>query len=183
MSTVEMACAGCGERFEKRRAERDRQVRRNPDRAFYCTRGCYADHQLRGRPGRNPAGNPERLVPGNRQDAHSPFRYFVRKARSRRHVNAIDEAYLADLWSSQRGRCAVSGVVMDLPRNGQAWERRTRDPWKPSLDRLDPEQGYVPGNVRFVCVMANLARGRFTDAALVAFCRQVTAFQGTGGAD
>ena len=64
---------------------------------------------------------------------------------------------------------------MVLPRNTLAWETQTEDPWKPSLDRIDSSKGYLKGNVRFVTVMANLAKGTFSDAELVRFCQAVAA--------
>jgi len=67
---------------------------------------------------------------------------------------------------------------MTLPRNTLEWETRTGDPWKPSLDRIDPGLGYLRANVRFVCVIANLAKAGFTDDELIAFCRQVALHHG-----
>jgi len=85
----------------------------------------------------------------------------------------LDPLYLAAIWHQQGGRCAISGILMVLPPDGLTWERRTRDPWKPSLDRADPTLGYVRGNVRFVTVIANLAKSTFSDADVCAFCRAV----------
>ena len=45
-----------------------------------------------------------------------------------------------------------------------------------SLDRIDNSVGYAPGNVRFVSVMANLAKWTWSDDELVSFCRDVVAF-------
>jgi hypothetical protein len=62
---------------------------------------------------------------------------------------------------------------MDLPSDGLEWERRTGDPWKPSLDRIEGTRGYRRGNVRFVTVIANLAKSGFSDAAVIELCRDV----------
>lgn len=58
----------------------------------------------------------------------------------------------------QSGRCAISGIPLDLepPEN---LEPGPRNPIAPSLDRIDPDRGYVPGNVRIVCVAINSAMG------------------------
>ena len=62
---------------------------------------------------------------------------------------------------------------MTLPDDGLEWERRKGDPWKPSLDRMEGKRGYTRGNVRFVTVIANLAKSAFTDAEVIEFCRDV----------
>ena len=40
--------------------------------------------------------------------------------------------------------------------------------YAPSLDRIIPELGYVPGNVRVVCHIVNVARSNLSDASLYA---------------
>lgn len=46
-------------------------------------------------------------------------------------------------------------------------------PWNASLDRIDNAKGYIQGNVRFITVMANLARSTFTDEQVLEFCHAV----------
>jgi hypothetical protein len=36
-------------------------------------------------------------------------------------------------------------------------------PLQPSLDRIDSSLGYVPGNVRMICLILNLAKGSMSD--------------------
>ena len=62
---------------------------------------------------------------------------------------------------------------MRLPISVAEWEGGGWDYRKPSLDRVDCTKGYVPGNVRFVTVMANYCRNRFEDKDLIGFCREV----------
>ena len=176
MTTVEVLCGGCGTLFVRSAAEVRRQRKRKPDREFFCSLRCYAVHRGRSNLGPHLArGNVSVLRADNRQDEFSPFRYFMRKARCRSRGVNLDLPYLKRLWADQEGRCKVSGLPLVLPRNSLEWERRTHDPWKPSLDRIDPTRGYLKGNVRFVSVMANLARQRFTDAEVLVFCRAVVA--------
>lgn len=52
------------------------------------------------------------------------------------------------------GCCALSGIRFDFSaKEGSSWRR----PFIPSVDRIDPTKGYVPGNVRLVCVAVNYA--------------------------
>jgi hypothetical protein len=48
-------------------------------------------------------------------------------------------------------RCPVLGISL---RVGQS-----RSPASPSLDRIDPRQGYIPGNVRIISDHANKLKG------------------------
>lgn len=51
--------------------------------------------------------------------------------------------------------CAVTGVPIDFAADRP--EAGKRKPWAPSLDRITPSLGYVPGNVRVTTVAANYA--------------------------
>ena len=42
-----------------------------------------------------------------------------------------------------------------------------------SLDRIDNSKGYVQGNVRFVSVMFNFARNKFSDEEVIEFAQAV----------
>lgn len=55
-----------------------------------------------------------------------------------------------DLVACSNGRCAVTGLPFNL--DGSA-----RDPFKPSLDRIDNALGYSAGNCRLVLMAVNLA--------------------------
>lgn len=59
---------------------------------------------------------------------------------------------LLDLFEKQGGRC----YWLDLPLVITSTDKR--DPLQPSLDRLDPDRGYVLGNVVLTCMFANLGR-------------------------
>lgn len=172
----DLECAGCCRTFDLVAREVRRQLKKDPDRRFYCSRGCYSRSAGKSNLGQHLGnGRVERLDPGNRQDEYSPFRYFLRKARARDPGHDLDLEYLRQLWLDQGGRCGLSGLVMDLPRNTLVWEERARDPWKPSLDRIDSNQGYLRGNVRYVVMIANLAKSLFDDEVVLTFCRAVVA--------
>jgi len=62
------------------------------------------------------------------------------------------------------GRCEVSGV-----------EFEDRGPFQPSLDRIVPALGYVPSNIRVVCLITNTAMLHYGEDCLfklaIAICR------------
>lgn len=62
----------------------------------------------------------------------------------------IDTDYLTRLAVSQGYRCAISNIPLVFEKH---------HPWLASLDRIDPTQGYIRGNVRWVI---NRFNGRYT---------------------
>jgi hypothetical protein len=175
---VWLCCERCGVSFEKLAAEIKRQQRKSPTRKFYCSISCHAQHKGKYSLGTY-LGVSTFQPPGRLINEFSAFRYFMRKARERKHEQETNLTlnYLKNLWEAQGGRCAISGRQMELPICGQAWEQMGHDPWKPSLDRIDSSQGYLIGNVRFVTMIANFAKHEFSDELLFDFCKAVVEYQ------
>ena len=48
---------------------------------------------------------------------------------------------------------------------------------KASVDRIDNHKGYVPGNIQFVCMIANFAKNVFSESDLLMFCSAVAKHQ------
>lgn len=61
-----------------------------------------------------------------------------------------------------RGACQVTFTPFSLHRQSE-WRRA---PFAPSVDRIDSSLGYVAGNVRLVCVAANLAMNEWGESVL-----------------
>jgi len=75
------------------------------------------------------------------------------RARSKGVPFSIDSYFIDGLLVDQQWRCAISGVPLVSPRKRAG----TKDPFGPSLDRIIPSLGYVPGNVRIVSNIVNSA--------------------------
>ena len=67
----------------------------------------------------------------------------------------IDAYFIDQLLVDQEWRCAISGMPLEVPRS--TGKRGKRNPFGPSLDRIVPELGYVPGNLRVVNNLVNTA--------------------------
>lgn len=165
-----LKCDQCDKEFDKRNAEYNRRIKKNPDTKFFCTRSCSVSNS---NSVRTPAKNMLLNFKGrNKLDEYSPFRYFLIKARGRKHDYNIDLPYLKELWEQQQGLCAISGIQMALAPSVQRWQEDAGNPWKPSLDRIDSSVGYMKDNVQFVCMIANLAKSTWTNETVIEFCKK-----------
>jgi hypothetical protein len=78
----------------------------------------------------------------------------------------LDNAYVTSLWEQQEGKCAKTGV--ELGRIGDKW-------LSPSLDRIDPLQGYIKGNVQWTCWRYNDAKSNMSDDSFTSLCLAIAA--------
>lgn len=108
---------------------------------------------------------------GAKLDVRGFLRHLL-KHRKRHTTIALDD--LHDLYTAQRGRCAVSGVEMTHRVGGGRCYTNI------SIDRLNPGGEYVIGNVRLVCLAVNLMRLDMTDAELVDWCEKIKQHQAVG---
>jgi hypothetical protein len=83
-------------------------------------------------------------------------------AKSRGVVFEIEFSQILAMAQRQRWTCAVTGIKLDCEKP----EGSRRSPFTPSIDRIVPADGYVPGNVRVVCLAANFAMNEWGDDVL-----------------
>jgi len=68
----------------------------------------------------------------------------------------------------RNGICEATGLLLDL---GPTKEPNLINPFSPSIDRVDNEQGYTKDNCRVVIWMYNRAKGIDTDADVLIMAR------------
>lgn len=168
-------CEKCGKTFQRRTTEHTRNLKLG--RRVFCSGRCSSATTIRENMGDSfgSCQNSSHLSKYKRKgDEFTPFRYCLKtikgRPRGQKEVT-ITLRDLKDVWDSQDGICPFTGQKM-IPRK----HSRTHQELFPnhaSLDRINNNLGYVPGNVRFISVMANFARNVFTDQQLIDFCKQV----------
>lgn len=94
---------------------------------------------------------------------------IVRTANKRGLVVAVEKKMVWELFLTQRGQCAISGVSINLAPKAKD---RTA-----SLDRIDPSVGYVPGNVWWVHKHVNQMKWNFRLPYFLEMCVQITEYQ------
>lgn len=75
--------------------------------------------------------------------------------------------YMIDVFDSQNGKCALSGLDMTTIR------KSGKNPFNASIDRIVPNRGYIKGNVRLVCNHINMMRSNLEDEQLIDFCKAI----------
>lgn len=90
------------------------------------------------------------------------------RAKSSNREHSIDTSYLKKLYQDQGGKCAISGIDMEIRGEGCA----SNSPYSISLDRIDSDKGYIEGNVWLVCTGINLMKSRLSMEQFVDFCKR-----------
>lgn len=70
-------------------------------------------------------------------------------------------------------RCPVTGVRFDLGNSYQIVSGTKKNPFAPSLDRIDPKLGYTNQNVRIVIWQYNLMKGELSDSQVLYLCGKI----------
>lgn len=104
--------------------------------------------------------------------AHLVTKFTMLKARPQTRTGrlkqvTVDAAYVVALAEANEWRCAVTGVKMTLE------VVKGRKPYAPSIDRIDCDFDYVPGNIRIVCTAANLAMNVWGEKVLLRLTRGI----------
>lgn len=82
----------------------------------------------------------------------------------------IDIGYLWDLFLKQDRKCALSGLNLTLPINETT---KSYTASTASVDRIDSNIGYVPGNVQWVHKHINLMKNKLTQKYFIEMCKNV----------
>ena len=177
---TKIICAECGNEHEIRQGDYNRKIKAGQEK-FYCSLRCSgkADHK----------NNPSKLAKNkgnifllkghenNRLDEYSPFKSHANKARSRSkekgYKTNITPKYLKEeVWNKQNGICPYTAIRMELGRTSSD-EDIKKTPTKASLDRIDPNIGYIQGNVEFVCYCVNVMKNDFTKKEMIDFIKLI----------
>jgi len=88
----------------------------------------------------------------------------MKHAKQRSLPCTITKNFVASMLG--HGTCSVTGVKFDFRMLG----RKKANPFRPSIDRIDSNVGYIPTNVRLVCVAVNFALNEFGEGVFQQIC-------------
>jgi hypothetical protein len=173
ISMIEISCCSCGKNTMKKLAEIKRRKKKGKTK-FYCSRSCASkasvDHlkKYAGQFNHN-------LIASNRYDKYSDFRWYIKNviknSKKRNQTYDVDLEYLYSLWNKQNGICPFTKQKIELrTHNYTHIENR---PYQASLDRIDSSIGYLKGNVQFISIAANHAKGNLSHEDMILFCNLI----------
>jgi|TARA_R110000868_G_scaffold228256_2_gene481263 hypothetical protein len=81
--------------------------------------------------------------------------------------NNLTIPYLAQLWFEQKGRCALTGIMLEY----ESGDVQSKNPYRTSVDRIDNNLGYIQGNVRLLTHWANNAKSTWPDETFIKFVK------------
>ena len=82
----------------------------------------------------------------------------------------ITKDYIVSLFEDQKGRCFYSDIELSIVKKD---ESKTHDPFKMSLDCIDPDLGYVRGNVVWCAYCVNALKLKMSIDDMVGVCRSI----------
>jgi len=174
-----LKCEQCGRNFVRSIAEYNRSHVKKGKHLF-CGRKCAGKGLRRHKPvwlGKYMYTKHTRPVNSKTSTELTSFRYYVhiikqRCAKSGKLCEITPED-LKETWGAQKGICPLTGWHMVKPLT---WIKRGSSAFnRASVDRIDSSKGYTRDNIRFVALMANHAKNKFSDAELIEFCKAVVA--------
>ena len=89
-----------------------------------------------------------------------------RRARVKALEFHITPGHLCHCLETQGYRCAATGREFDLSPVTQH-----KNPWSPSLDRINPHKGYTWENTRVIATIVNEAKGQHRNEDLLLMAR------------
>lgn len=91
------------------------------------------------------------------------FTQFQRQAKERGISWEIDAELVIEMWNSQQGKCALSG--MSMVKHPRTW----------SIDRIDNSGDYTPDNIQLVDKRVNMMKGQLHNYVFIDLCRRISA--------
>ena len=102
------------------------------------------------------------------------WRHFVRTAMRRNKEFKITSEFAWNLYTTQSGKCALSGVSIAFPK----FHRDNAG--TASLDRIDSSIGYIAGNVQWVHKDVNMMKHIFSQDYFIEMCTKIANNKVTG---
>lgn len=142
-TTYEDSCIKCG-------------ISIRPPRRKYCSKRCKATflHKT----------DNYKAVKKYRSKSYKNYLAHLSYYKGRSELS-VD--FLVQLYETQKGLCAISGVPMTWDQGGG------KSATNISIDRVDPAKGYKEDNVQLVCTIVNIMKLHYSQESLLWWCKQI----------
>jgi hypothetical protein len=117
---------------------------------------------------------PRNCNKGGTKDIHnSLFARWKSNAKSRNYPFEMSIEKLQEILEKQDYKCAYTNINLLCPKTYSEKKEMTSSPYLLSLDRIDNDLGYIDGNVHFVCVCMNKAKGAYTHEEFIDIIKNI----------
>ncbi len=107
--------------------------------------------------------NPRNCNKGGTKDIYNAlYGRWINGAKKRNYPFEVSVDFLQEILEIQNYKCAYTNMDMLCPKTYNEKREMTSSPYLLSLDRIDNELGYIKGNIHFVCVWVNKAKGSYS---------------------
>ena len=133
---------------DKRKSIMDKWLNENPDRRNEHNRNYYQRNT-------EVINKRTRELQSSREGIGNFLLIRAKQSARKKGIDyELDRPWIEELL--REGKCAVSGIDF-------VFEVKSRSPWKTSIDRINPNRGYIKDNCRLVCFAYNTLKGIGTD--------------------
>ena len=149
-------CASCAKKLPRKNFEEI-----NHPKGFYLRAICTSCKTQSAN--RKKSATPEAYL----KHLYSQLKYS-RKKNNPELGWGIETQDLIDRWQMQKGRCALSNILMTYAKDGGG-----KKEFNVSIDRISPHVGYTPGNIQLVCYRVNLMKHTLPEEELYWWCKNI----------
>lgn len=105
---------------------------------------------------------------GYKDISYSHWRRLLQNAKQRGYAFEITPEYIWEVFENQDKKCVLSGLDIVFCSDSNKRHEQTA-----SIDRINSNVGYVPGNIQIVHKVVNQMKSYLTDEEFIAFCNLV----------
>lgn len=164
MSTV--ICEFCKKSFDREQKYLNASMKKG--RKLFCSLSCSTSHRNKTAILTHHWKLPQNQK-GYKQLKDTRFTWYLNRARSRKKNNGLTVEMLDEVWTKQKGLCAISNISLFL--HGDCVDNR----YLASLDRIDSSLPYQKDNIQFIALPLNLAKQTLHNNEFISFMKEVAA--------
>lgn len=106
------------------------------------------------------------------EELSSFFWSRIRQKAIKRNLEvSINMEYIWNLYIQQNKKCVFTGTELHFPTASGKYDGNL------SLDRIDSNQGYIPGNVQWVYKPINFMKGNMKDDEFISICKMIAEYR------
>lgn len=145
-------CIICGKNFESKAASD----------TYCCSKGCKTKYI---------GQYYKKKMYSSVEEKLKKLLYSVKhRAKKQKLEYDLDHQFILNKYNQQEGKCIKTKIPFVL---NNCLRSEGKGPWSASIDRIDPNKGYLKDNIQIVCLMYNLGKCMWTDKEVLEFCKKV----------